>query len=56
MTEVDPGRLWQTIHQLAGSADIQLWPGTSCENWPSVDKFSENKIQIFNGESPYTEV
>lgn len=56
MTEVSPGRLWQTIHQLAGSADIQLWPGTSCENWPSVDKFSENKIQIFNGESPYTEV
>ena len=42
--------------QLAGSADIQLWPGTLYENWPSVVKFSESKIQIFNGESPYTEV
>ena len=48
MTELGPGRLWQTIiHQLAGSADIQLWPGTLCENWPSVDIFSENKNQIF---------
>lgn len=57
MTEAGPGRLWQTIiYQLTVSADIQLQPGTLCENWPSVARFSENQIWIFNRESPYIEV
>lgn len=46
MTEVGPGRLWQTIHQLAGSADIQLWPGTLCESGLVLINFLKTKFRF----------
>lgn len=44
MTEVGPEATMANYTPVRRVADIQFWPGTLCENWPSVDKFSENKI------------